>query len=168
MGSLYRSQHELLPLFKNGTAPHVNNIELGKKGRWRSSVWTLSRRLFARLGRAPGPPEPSDGQPTVMIEDARSSTSPTVAISCWTRSSARVDPHRRRENRPHLPRCRARFALRRCHRAPLRGGQWGGGGPRRDRRELPRVDGATCGRCVEVRVSWGVSPAHKMTRDIIN
>ena len=40
MGSLYRSQHELLPLFKNGSAPHVNNIELGKRGRWRSNVWT--------------------------------------------------------------------------------------------------------------------------------
>ena len=35
MGSLYRSQHELLPLFKKGTAPHVNNVELGKRGRWR-------------------------------------------------------------------------------------------------------------------------------------
>jgi hypothetical protein len=35
MGSLYRSQHELLPLFKKGTAPHVNNIELGRRGRWR-------------------------------------------------------------------------------------------------------------------------------------
>jgi ParB-like nuclease domain/DNA methylase len=40
MGSLYRSQHELLPLFKKGDAPHINNIELGKKGRWRSNVWT--------------------------------------------------------------------------------------------------------------------------------
>ena len=40
MGSLYRSQHELLPLFKKGTAPHVNNVELGKRGRWRSNVWT--------------------------------------------------------------------------------------------------------------------------------
>ena len=30
MGSLYRSQHELLPLFKRGSAPHVNNVELGK------------------------------------------------------------------------------------------------------------------------------------------
>jgi hypothetical protein len=40
MGGLYRSQHELLPLFKNGTAPHVNNIELGRHGRWRSNVWT--------------------------------------------------------------------------------------------------------------------------------
>jgi hypothetical protein len=40
MGSLYRSQHELLPLFKNGSAPHVNNIELGKRGGWRSNVWS--------------------------------------------------------------------------------------------------------------------------------
>ena len=40
MGSLYRSQHELLPLFKKGSAAHVNNVELGKRGRWRSNVWT--------------------------------------------------------------------------------------------------------------------------------
>ena len=40
MGSLYRSQHELLPLFKKGKAPHINNVELGKNGRWRSNVWT--------------------------------------------------------------------------------------------------------------------------------
>jgi len=40
MGSLYRSQHELLSLFKKGTGPHVNNVELGKRGRWRSNVWT--------------------------------------------------------------------------------------------------------------------------------
>ena len=38
MGSLYRSQHELLPLFKKGTEAHVNNIELGERGRWRSNV----------------------------------------------------------------------------------------------------------------------------------
>ena len=39
MGSLYRSQHELFPLYKNGKAAHVNNIELGRNGRWRSNVW---------------------------------------------------------------------------------------------------------------------------------
>jgi DNA modification methylase len=39
-GSLWRSQHELLPVFKLGTAPHVNNVALGKYGRWRSNVWT--------------------------------------------------------------------------------------------------------------------------------
>ncbi len=39
MGSLYRSQHELLPIFKKGKGSHVNNVALGKSGRWRSNVW---------------------------------------------------------------------------------------------------------------------------------
>lgn len=42
MGTLYRSQHELAVLFKNGTAPHINNIELGKHGRYRSNVWSYA------------------------------------------------------------------------------------------------------------------------------
>ena len=40
MGSFYRSQHELVLVFKNGTAPHINNFELGQHGRHRSNVWT--------------------------------------------------------------------------------------------------------------------------------
>jgi DNA modification methylase len=39
MGSLYRSQHELIFVFKSGTGRHINNIELGKYGRNRSNVW---------------------------------------------------------------------------------------------------------------------------------
>ena len=39
MGSLYRSQHELCAIFKWGSTPHVNNVELGKHGRSRSNVW---------------------------------------------------------------------------------------------------------------------------------
>ncbi|MEJ2207279.1 MAG: site-specific DNA-methyltransferase, partial [Gemmatimonadota bacterium] len=39
MGSLYRSQHELVCVFKVGTAPHVNNVELGRHGRYRTNVW---------------------------------------------------------------------------------------------------------------------------------
>ena len=39
MGSLYRSQHELVFVFKNGTAPHINNINLGVFGRNRTNVW---------------------------------------------------------------------------------------------------------------------------------
>lgn len=39
MGSLYRSKHEFIPVFKNGTAPHTNNILLGKHGRYRTNVW---------------------------------------------------------------------------------------------------------------------------------
>jgi len=39
MGSFYRSQHEMVAVFKNGKAPHINNIELGKHGRNRTNVW---------------------------------------------------------------------------------------------------------------------------------
>jgi DNA modification methylase len=39
MGSLYRSQHEFVFVFKNGTAAHINNINLGAHGRNRSNVW---------------------------------------------------------------------------------------------------------------------------------
>ena len=49
MGSLYRSQHELLPLFKKGKAPHLNNVELGRKGSLALERLDLSRRLLARL-----------------------------------------------------------------------------------------------------------------------
>ena len=40
MGSLYRSQHELVFVFKSGTEKHINNVELGKNGRNRTNVWT--------------------------------------------------------------------------------------------------------------------------------
>ena len=39
MGSLYRSKHELVFVFKSGTAPHVNHVALGAKGRYRTNVW---------------------------------------------------------------------------------------------------------------------------------
>ena len=42
MGSLYRSQHELVFVFKSGTAPHINNVELGKYGRYRTNVWSYA------------------------------------------------------------------------------------------------------------------------------
>ena len=39
MGSFYRSKHELVFVFKKGTATHINNIELGRYGRSRTNVW---------------------------------------------------------------------------------------------------------------------------------
>jgi DNA modification methylase len=39
MGSLYRSQHELIFVFKNGRHRHRNNVQLGQFGRNRSNVW---------------------------------------------------------------------------------------------------------------------------------
>lgn len=42
MGSLYRSQHELVFVFKNGAGQHINNVKLGKFGRYRTNVWTYA------------------------------------------------------------------------------------------------------------------------------
>jgi DNA modification methylase len=42
MGSLYRSQHEMIAVYKHGTAPHRNNIQLGRFGRNRSNLWTYA------------------------------------------------------------------------------------------------------------------------------
>ena len=42
MGSLYRSQHELVFVFKNGKAPHINNVELGRFGRNRTNIWNYA------------------------------------------------------------------------------------------------------------------------------
>ncbi|HEY1657770.1 MAG TPA: DNA methyltransferase [Candidatus Sulfotelmatobacter sp.] len=39
MGSFYRSQHELIYVFKSGQAPHRNNFELGQFGRYRTNLW---------------------------------------------------------------------------------------------------------------------------------
>ena len=37
-GSFYRSKHELVAVFKNGAAPHINNFRLGANGRYRANV----------------------------------------------------------------------------------------------------------------------------------
>ena len=42
MGSLYRSQHELKFVFKAGTGPHINNVELGRHGRYPTNVWSYA------------------------------------------------------------------------------------------------------------------------------
>ena len=51
MGSLYRSQHELIFVFKNGRAKHRNNVQLGQFGRNRTNVWRYpSARSLSRSG----------------------------------------------------------------------------------------------------------------------
>ena len=51
MGSLYRSQHELVFVFKHGQAPHRNNVQLGQHGRNRSNLWRYPGvNTFGRRG----------------------------------------------------------------------------------------------------------------------
>ena len=84
MGSLYRSQHELLPLFKNGAAPHVNNVELGKRGRWRSNVWTYPGASSLGSDARRGLKDHPTVKPTAMLEDA--------LLDLSNRSDIVVDP----------------------------------------------------------------------------
>lgn len=70
MGSLYRSQHELLPLFKKGKAAHTNNVELGKNGRWRSNLWTYPGASSMGSEARKGLQDHPTVKPTVMLEDA--------------------------------------------------------------------------------------------------
>jgi DNA modification methylase len=39
MGSLYRSRHELVFVYRNGKGKHQNNVQLGRYGRNRTNVW---------------------------------------------------------------------------------------------------------------------------------
>lgn len=43
MGSFYRSQHELVAVFRKGNGPHRNNIQFGMFGRNRTNVWRYPR-----------------------------------------------------------------------------------------------------------------------------
>jgi DNA modification methylase len=50
-GSLYRSQHEMIAVFKVGSAEHINNVELGRHGRNRSNVWHYAGVNTFKAGR---------------------------------------------------------------------------------------------------------------------
>jgi hypothetical protein len=52
MGSFYRSQHELVFVFKHGRNGHRNNVQLGQFGRNRSNIWHYpGANSFARCGK---------------------------------------------------------------------------------------------------------------------
>lgn len=70
MGSLYRSQHELLPLFKKGAAAHVNNIALGKRGRHRTNLWTYPGASSLGSDARKGLQDHPTVKPIAMLADA--------------------------------------------------------------------------------------------------
>jgi DNA modification methylase len=70
MGSFYRSKHELVFVFKVGSAPHTNTFELGDSGRYRTNVWdyagvnTLRRERREELAMHP------TVKPVALVADA--------------------------------------------------------------------------------------------------
>jgi DNA modification methylase len=70
MGSFYRSKHELVFVWKSGTAPHVNNFELGQHGRSRTNVWEYPGISTARPGRLNELAMHPTVKPVALVADA--------------------------------------------------------------------------------------------------
>jgi DNA modification methylase len=71
MGSLYRSRHELIFVFRNGPEPHQNNIQLGRFGRNRTNVWNYTgSNNFARKGSSRSLELHPTVKPVLMVADA--------------------------------------------------------------------------------------------------
>ena len=70
MGTFYRSQHEMIFVFKNGTSPHINNFGLGEKGRYRTNVWKYPGANTFKKGGAKDLSLHPTVKPVAMIVDA--------------------------------------------------------------------------------------------------
>jgi DNA methylase/ParB-like nuclease family protein len=70
MGSFYRSEHELVFVFKHGQASHLNNFGLGGGGRNRSNVWRYAGVNTFRAGRMDELAMHPTVKPVAMIADA--------------------------------------------------------------------------------------------------
>ena len=70
MGSLYRSKHELVFVYRVGDAPHFNAVELGKHGRNRTNVWDYASVNSLRGSRRADLDLHPTVKPTAMVADA--------------------------------------------------------------------------------------------------
>jgi len=69
-GSFYRSQHELIGVFRVGETQHLNNIELGRHGRSRSNVWHYAGVNTFRASRLNELAAHPTVKPVAMVADA--------------------------------------------------------------------------------------------------
>jgi DNA modification methylase len=70
MGTFYRSKHELVFVFKVGTAPHVNTFGLGDSGRYRTNVWDYAGVNTFRSGRDEELAMHPTVKPVALVADA--------------------------------------------------------------------------------------------------
>jgi DNA modification methylase len=84
MGTFYRSKHEMVFVWKNGSAPHINNFELGQHGRHRTNVWDYDGVNTMRAGRMDELAMHPTVKPVAMVVDAMR--------DCSRRGSLVLDP----------------------------------------------------------------------------
>lgn len=84
MGALYRSKHELVLVFKHGTGKHINNVELGKNGRYRTNVWDYAGVNTFGAGRSEELALHPTVKPVQLVADA--------LLDCSQRGAVVLDP----------------------------------------------------------------------------
>ncbi len=84
MGTFYRSKHEMVFVWKNGSAPHINTFELGQDGRNRTNVWDYDGVNSMREGRMDELAMHPTVKPVAMVVDA--------IKDCSRRGSLVLDP----------------------------------------------------------------------------
>jgi DNA modification methylase len=84
MGTFYRSQHELVFVFKSGRGRHTNNFGLGDKGRYRTNVWNYVGANTFRKGRSQDLADHPTVKPVAMVADA--------ILDCSNRGDLILDP----------------------------------------------------------------------------
>lgn len=70
MGAFYRSKHELVFVFKQGTSEHTNSFGLGETGRYRTNVWDYAGISSIGAGRAEELAMHPTVKPVALIADA--------------------------------------------------------------------------------------------------
>ena len=70
MGTFYRSKHELVFVYKVGTAPHMNTFGLGDTGRYRTNVWDYAGISSMGATRGEDLAMHPTVKPTAMVADA--------------------------------------------------------------------------------------------------
>jgi DNA modification methylase len=83
-GSFYRSQHELIGVFRVGNAGHRNNVELGRFGRNRSNVWVYPGVSGFGAGRLDMLAMHPTVKPIALVADAMR--------DCTTKGDVVLDP----------------------------------------------------------------------------
>lgn len=83
-GAFYRSQHELVFVFKTGRGKHTNNFGLGETGRYRTNVVRYAGANSFRKGRARDLADHSTVKPTALVAD--------FLLDCSKRGDIVLDP----------------------------------------------------------------------------
>lgn len=90
MGAFYRSKHELIFVFKKGTAAHTNSFGLGETGRYRTNVWDYAGISSVGADRDEALAMHPTVKPVAMIADAIKDCSRRgeIVIDCFAGSGS--------------------------------------------------------------------------------